>query len=81
MVLVLERGKSPVRASRSAASRQGISLSAIARLRWLIRLLSAWRRSAADRRHLATLNEYYLKDLGLSRHDFPPDSFPPFRLW
>lgn len=44
-------------------------------------MLSVWRRDAASSQQLASLNEYYLKDLGLSRHDFPPDSFPPFRLW
>ena len=83
MVLVLESGKSVARTARTAASRpdRRTSLCAIVRLRWLIRWLSAWRQNAASWRHLATLNDCYLKDLGLSRHDFPPDSFPPFRLW
>ena len=81
MVLVLGSGKSVT--ARPAASRpdRGTSPCAIAGLRWLIRRLSAWRQNAASWRHLETLNDYYLKDLGLSRHDFPPDSFPPFRLW
>lgn len=78
MVLVLSSVKN-VRPARRAASRP--SRRAIARLRWLIRLLSEWRRNAASRRNLATLNEYYLKDIGLSRHDILPDSSPPCRLW
>jgi uncharacterized protein YjiS (DUF1127 family) len=74
MVLVLGSGK-------SRAARRRKSLYVIARLRRLIRRLIAWRRNAASQRDLATLNEYYLKDLGLSRHDLPPDSSSPFRLW
>jgi uncharacterized protein YjiS (DUF1127 family) len=80
MVLVLGSAKN-VRPARQAASRPSRSPCAIVRLRWLIRRLSEWRRNAASWRHLATLNEYYLKDVGLSRHDIPPDSSPPFRLW
>jgi uncharacterized protein YjiS (DUF1127 family) len=76
MVLVLGSGR-----SRGRTARRRKSLSIIARLRWLIDLMSTWRRDAANRRYLATLNEYNLKDLGLSRHDLPPDSSPPFRLW
>ena len=38
-------------------------------LSWLIEWLQKWRRAAADRRYLAGLNDYNLKDLGLSRHD------------
>ena len=78
MVLVLGSGK-----SLAHTARRRKSLFAIARLRleWLINWLSAWRRDAASWRCLATLNEYYLKDIGLSRHDMPPDSSPPFRLW
>ena len=76
MVLVLGSGK-------CRTARQRKSLHVIARLRWvwLIRRLSAWRQDAASGRDLAMLNEYYLKDIGLSRHDVPPDSSPPFRLW
>lgn len=76
MVLVLGNGK-----SRAARRRKSLYVIARLRLAWLIRLLSAWRRNAASGRCLATLNEYYLKDIGLSRHDMPPDSSPPFRLW
>ena len=76
MVLVLGSWK-----SRTARRRK--SLHVIARLRWawLISLYSAWRQNAASQRDLATLNEYYLKDIGLSRHDILWDSSPPFRLW
>ncbi|MBA4095740.1 MAG: hypothetical protein C0484_03090 [Rhodospirillum sp.] len=82
MVLVLGSGKSVTRTTRPAASRLARPKSrAVLRLRWLIRWLSAWRRNAASWRQLATLNDYYLRDLGLSRHDFPPSSSPPFRLW
>lgn len=76
MVLVLGSGK-----SRTARRRTSLYVIARLRLAWLICLLSAWRRDAASSQQLASLNEYYLKDLGLSRHDFPPDSFPPIRLW
>jgi uncharacterized protein YjiS (DUF1127 family) len=56
---------------------------AIVRLRfaWPIHWFSAWRRDVADRRYLATLNEYSLKDIGLTRRDVAPDSSPPIRLW
>jgi uncharacterized protein YjiS (DUF1127 family) len=87
MVLVLGSGKNvrTVRTAPPAAGRPGRlrSLCAIGRrwLAWNIHRLSAWREIAASQRDLATLNEYYLKDLGLSRHDFPPDSSPPSRLW
>ena len=82
MVLVLGSDKSVACTARPAASRPGrLKSRAIVRLRRLIHWLSTWRRNAASWRHLATLNDYYLKDLGLSRHDFPPDSSPPFRLW
>ena len=50
--------------------------------RWLsaiIDLLQAWRRLAAERRHLAGLNDYHLRDLGLSRTDLE-DASPPV-LW
>jgi uncharacterized protein YjiS (DUF1127 family) len=76
LVLVLGSGK-----SRTARQRKSIDVIACSRFAGLIRLLSAWRRIAASQRDLATLNEYYLKDIGLSRHDVPPDSSPPFRLW
>jgi len=76
MVLVLGSGK-----SRTARRRTSLYVIARLRLAWLIRRLCAWRRDAASWQHLAMLNEYYLKDIGLSRHDIPPDSSPPFRLW
>ena len=82
MVLVLGSDKSVACTARPAASRPGrLKSRAIVRLRRLIHWFSTWRRNAASGRHLATLSDYYLKDLGLSRHDFPPDSSPPFRLW
>jgi uncharacterized protein YjiS (DUF1127 family) len=83
MVLVLGSGKSVAHTALPAASRPDRleSPCAILRLRRVVHWLSTWRRNAASWRHLATLNDYYLKDLGLSRHDFPPDSSPPFRLW
>jgi uncharacterized protein YjiS (DUF1127 family) len=82
MVLVLGSDRSVACTARPAASRPDrLRSRAIVRLRRLIHWLSAWRQNAASWRHLETLNDYYLKDLGLSRHDFPPDSFPPFRLW
>ena len=40
----------------------------------LIDIVVAWRRIAADRHHLAELNEYYLRDIGLTR-DF--DGYSP----
>lgn len=46
-----------------------------------IDLVSAWRRDVAERRCLAGLRDYYLKDIGLSRDDVAPDSRPPFRSW
>jgi uncharacterized protein YjiS (DUF1127 family) len=82
MVLVLGSDKNVARTARPAPSRPDrLKSRAIVRLRWLIRWLSAWRQNAASWRQLATLNDYYLKDLGLSRHDFPPDSSPPLRQW
>jgi uncharacterized protein YjiS (DUF1127 family) len=51
------------------------------RFAWPIHRFSAWRQDAASRRCLATLNEYYLKDIGLTRHDMAPDSCSPSRLW
>jgi uncharacterized protein YjiS (DUF1127 family) len=36
---------------------------------WLIDLLRAWHRAAADRNDLAGLSDRDLKDLGLCRHD------------
>jgi uncharacterized protein YjiS (DUF1127 family) len=76
MVLVLGNER-----SRTARRRKSLSIIARLRLAWLIRLVYAWRRNAASGRCLATLNEYYLRDIGLSRHDMPPDSSRPFRLW
>ncbi|HJT14217.1 MAG TPA: DUF1127 domain-containing protein [Dongiaceae bacterium] len=42
-------------------------------LRWLIGRLRTWRRTAAEQRHLAGLNDYNLKDLGLTRRDVDRD--------
>jgi uncharacterized protein YjiS (DUF1127 family) len=36
-------------------------------------LLAAWRQRAEEQRYLGDLNDYYLKDLGLSRGDVAPD--------
>ncbi len=50
--------------------------------RWLsaiIDLLQAWRRLAAERRHLAGLNDYHLRDIGISRADVEHASPPA--LW
>ena len=41
--------------------------------RWVGRFL-AWRRCAAERRYLASLSDYHLKDIGLSRSDAMDDS-------
>jgi len=50
-----------------------------ARLRRWVDLLLAWRRCAAERRYLADLNDYYLKDIGLSRSDTMGDEIDPYR--
>ena len=50
--------------------------------RWLsaiIDLLQAWRRIAAERRYLAGLSDYHLRDLGLSRTDL--EEAPPPVSW
>jgi uncharacterized protein YjiS (DUF1127 family) len=78
MVLVLGSGKG---LARRARRRKSLYVIARPRLAWLIDLLFAWRHDAASWRDLATLNEHYLKDIGLSRHDMPPDSSPPLRQW
>lgn len=36
-------------------------------------LLAAWRRHTEEQRYLGDLNDYYLKDIGLSRSDVTPD--------
>lgn len=77
MVLVLGNGKRLARSAR----RKSLYVTTRLRLGQFIRQLSAWQRATASWHNLATLNECYLKDLGLSRHDIPPDSSPPFRPW
>jgi uncharacterized protein YjiS (DUF1127 family) len=42
----------------------------------LIAWLREWRRAADDRHYLAALNDYNLKDLGLSRHDVDQGAAP-----
>lgn len=44
----------------------------------LVHLVSAWRRHAAEQRYLAELNDYYLKDVGLTRDDTMRDSTESF---
>ena len=65
----------------SAAVRRRVIAIGRLRFAWPIHWFSAWRQNAASRRHLAALNEYYLKDIGLTRHDMAPNSSPPSRLW
>jgi uncharacterized protein YjiS (DUF1127 family) len=50
-------------------------------LSWLIDGLWEWRHAAADWRYLAGLNDYYLRDLGLSRHDVDQDAMSRDRFW
>ena len=50
-------------------------------LPWLINWLQGWCRAAADRCYLAGLNDYNLRDVGLSRHDVDPDALSRRRFW
>ena len=45
------------------------SMSARRGLSAIVDPLLSWRRLAAERRHLAGLSDYHLRDLGLSRRD------------
>jgi len=49
-----------------------------ARLRRWLGLLLAWRRCAAEQRYLASLSDYHLKDIGLSRSDATEDAINPY---
>jgi uncharacterized protein YjiS (DUF1127 family) len=58
--------------TRSTPSRRNIRqtiAAAWASLGRLAELISTWRQRSAERRHLHGLNEYMLKDLGISRAD------------
>jgi uncharacterized protein YjiS (DUF1127 family) len=47
---------------------------------WLTHRFQAWRRDAVEQRYLASLNDYYLRDLGLARSDVDRDPMPPHRF-
>lgn len=47
----------------------------------LIDWLREWRRDAADQRHLASLNDHDLRDLGLSKSDVGGGPMPRDRFW
>ena len=58
--------------TRSTPSRRTIRrtvAAAWASLGRLAALISSWRQRSAERRHLHRLNDYMLKDLGISRAD------------
>ena len=71
--------------AKSSPTRHSAAIAAIKRLsaivlgalvgvaRALPSLLAAWRRRAEEQRYLSDLNDYCLKDLGLSRSDVAPD--------
>ena len=41
-------------------------------------LVGHWRRPASDRRHLATLDDFMLRDIGVSRADVEVELSKPF---
>jgi len=47
-------------------------------LRRAVALLRTWRERARQRRHLASLNERMLRDIGLTRGDVMAESAKPF---
>lgn len=46
--------------------------------RAVVRTLYTWQRRAHERRHLASLDERLLRDMGLSRHDVAEETAKPF---
>jgi uncharacterized protein YjiS (DUF1127 family) len=76
--------------AKNSPTRQAATIAAIKRLsaivlgtfvglaRRLRSLLAAWRQHAEEQRYLSDLNDYYLKDIGLSRSEATRDEAAPF---
>jgi uncharacterized protein YjiS (DUF1127 family) len=71
MALAQEAETAKVGASpnRAAGWLGRVSMSVWRGLSAIVGLLLAWRRLEAERRHLAGLSDYHLRDLGLARPD------------
>ena len=44
----------------------------------LFQILVTWQQRSAERQHLATMSEFHLKDMGLSRSDAEAEASKPF---
>jgi uncharacterized protein YjiS (DUF1127 family) len=64
-----------------AAGHQSWTFSGTTAIIWLakpVRLLAVWRQRARTRQDLLRLNDHYLRDIGLTRHQIMMEFAKPF---